>query len=263
MADYATIRLEQSGGVASVTLARPDAANAFDETMARELAEVAEQCDGDRSVRVVLITGVGTMFSAGGDLRSFAQQGEALPEHLRTVTRHAHAAFSRFARMRAPVIAAVNGAAAGIGMSLVAACDLAIAADTARFTLAYTRVGLTPDGGSTYTLPRIVGLKRALELVLSNPALTASQALEWGLVNRVVPADELAQAARAWAEELARGPAGALGTAKRLMRLGAGDGFEAQMELESQAIAEAGATADAREGIAAFLGRRAPAFPGN
>lgn len=260
MADYASIRLEQAGGIAHVTLARPDAANTVDATMARELAEVAALCDWDRSVRVVLITGAGKTFSAGGDLRSFSQQGEALPEYLRTVTRHAHAAFSSFARMRALVIAAVNGAAAGIGMSLVTACDLAIAADSARFTLAYTRVGLTPDGGSTYTLPRAVGLKRAMELVLTNPTLTASQALEWGLINRVVPAEELPQAARAWAEELARGPAAALGTAKRLMRLGAGDAFETQMELETRAIAEAGGTADAQEGIAAFLGRRAPSF---
>ena len=260
MAEYTAIHLELSGGVASVTLNRPDAANAFDETMSRELSEVAAVCDRDRSVRVVLLTGAGKTFSVGGDLKGFAQQGDALPEHLRTVTRHAHTALSQFARMRAPVIAAVNGAAAGIGMSLVAACDLAIAADSARFTLAYTRVGLTPDGGATYSLPRIVGLKRAMELALSNPTLTATQALEWGIVNRVVPAEELPGAARAWAEELAQGPADALGTAKRLMRLGAGEAIETQMELETRAIAEAGGTANAREGIAAFLERRTPSF---
>jgi 2-(1,2-epoxy-1,2-dihydrophenyl)acetyl-CoA isomerase len=260
MPDYAAVRLERFGTVASLTLHRPDALNAIDETMARELSEVAALCDADPSVRVVLLTGAGKAFSVGGDLRSFADRGEAMPAYVQAVARDVHAAISRFARMSAPVLAAVNGPAAGIGMSLVAACDLAIAAEGARFTLAYTRVGLTPDGAASYLLPRTLGLKRAMELALLNPTITAQQALDWGLVNRVVSAAELMPAARAWADELAAGPSGALASAKRLIRLSAGGDPETHMELEARAIAEAAGTPDGREGVRAFLEKRAPSF---
>lgn len=260
MPEYTTIRVGRAGGVVTVTLDRPEAGNALDMAMARELTEAAIRCEEDRSVRAVVLTSAGRAFCVGGDLKAFAQQGDALPEHLEAVARQAHVAIACFAGMRAPVVAAVNGAAAGIGMSLVAACDLAVAADSARFTLAYTRVGLVADGGATYSLPRAVGLKRALGLALLNPTLTAAQALEWGLVNRVVPAEGLAEAARSWAEELASGPADALGEAKRLMRLGAAGALEVQMDLEARAMAEAARSRDAREGIAAFLEKRPPRF---
>lgn len=261
MPDYATLQLEIRDSVAWITLNRPDAANALDHAMARDLLEVAGICDTDRSVRAVVLTGTGKVFSPGGDLKSFASQ-EDLPAHLKTVTLEAHAAISRFSRMRPVVIAAVNGTAAGFGMSMVAACDLAIAADSAKFTLAYTRVGLTPDGAASYSLPRTVGLKRAMEIALTNPVLSAQQALEWGLINRVSPAEDLARDAEQWAQEIAAGATEALAVAKRLIRQGADMDLERQMEDESRAISDISRTADAQEGIAAFLEKRPATFRG-
>ncbi|MDA0365889.1 MAG: enoyl-CoA hydratase-related protein [Chloroflexi bacterium] len=262
MADYTTLTLTRDEGVARITLNRPEALNALDEAMARELLAAATACDDDRAVRAVVIAGAGRAFSVGGDLKSFAAQGEALPTHLKDVTTYAHAAVSRLARMRAPVLASVHGAAAGFGMSLVGACDLAIAADNAKFTLAYTRIGLTPDGSSSYSLPRTIGMKRALELALTNPTLDAAQARDWGLVNWVVPADELEAEATRIARELAAGPTSAFAGAKALMRSGGSESLESQMERETRAISEIARGADAREGIDAFLAKRAASFGG-
>ncbi len=261
MPEYTTLRLEVRDQVAWITLDRPDAANALNEAMARDLLEAAGECEANPDVRAVVLTGNGKVFSPGGDLKSFSSQDD-LPAHLKTVTLVAHAALSRFARMRAPVIAAVNGTAAGFGMSMVAACDLAIAADSAKFTLAYTRVGLTPDGAASYSLPRTVGLKRAMEIALTNPTLTAQQALEWGLINRIAPADDLAAEAEAWAKEIAAGATEAFAVAKRLIRQGADMDLERQMEDESRAISDIARTADAKEGIAAFLEKRGATFTG-
>jgi 2-(1,2-epoxy-1,2-dihydrophenyl)acetyl-CoA isomerase len=210
----------------------------------------------------VVITGAGRMFCAGGDLKSFATQGEQLPYHLQEVTTYLHAAISRFTRMDPPVIAAVNGTTAGAGMSLACACDIVLAAESARFTMAYTRAGLTPDGSSTYFLSRLVGLKRALELTLTNRLLSAQEAQEWGIVTRVVADANLLTEASALAAQLAGGATKALGTAKRLFHSGWTETLETQMEHETQAIANMARTADAREGIAAFLEKRAPRFKG-
>jgi 2-(1,2-epoxy-1,2-dihydrophenyl)acetyl-CoA isomerase len=193
-------------------------------------------------------------------LKSFAAQGDHLPYHLKEVTTYLHAAMSRFARMDAPVIAAVNGTAAGAGMSLVCACDLVLAAESARFTMAYTRAGLSPDGSSTYFLPRLVGLRRALELALTNRLLSAREAQEWGIVTRVVPDANLVTETESLASQLASGATMALGTAKRLLQSGWTETLETQMEHEAQSIAAIGHTADAREGITAFLEKRVPQF---
>src|SRR5689334_404188 len=249
--DYATLRFALADGVARITLDRPDAANALNAEMARELAHAAIRCSEDRSVRAVILTGAGRMFSGGGDLKSFAAQGDALPSHLKEVAGNLHAAISRFVRMDAPVIAAVNGAAGGAGFSLCLFCDLVLAAQSAKFVLAYTRAGLSPDGGSTFFLPRIVGLRRALELALTNRPLTADEALAWGIVNRVVADAELQAEAERLAAALAAGATGAFGAAKRLLHHGFGESLETQMELEAQAIAAQARGAESREGIAA------------
>lgn len=248
--------------VAHITLNRPDAANAMSSDTARELMHAALRCDEDPAVRAVLITAAGRTFCAGGDLRSFAAEGDNLPFHLKEMTTYLHAAVSRLARMDAPVIAAVQGAAAGAGMSLVCATDIVLAAESARFTLAYTRVGLAPDGSSTYSLTRLVGLRRALELALTNRILSAKEALDWGLVTRVVPDAELQAEAEALARQLAAGPTRALGAAKRLLRDGSTETLETQMELEARAIADMARSPDAREGIGAFLEKREPKFRG-
>ena len=259
---YTALLFAVRDSIARITLNRPDAANALNVDLARDLMHAALQCDEDPTIRAVIITGTGRMFCAGGDLKSFAAQGENLAYHLKEVTTYLHAAMSRFTRMNAPIVAAINGTAAGAGMSLACACDLVLAAESARFTMAYTRAGLTPDGSSTYFLPRIVGLKRALELTLTNRLLSAQEACEWGIVTRVVPDTTLPAEAEALAAQLASSATGALGAAKRLLHSGWTETLETQMELETRAIAARAHTADGREGITAFLEKRAPKFTG-
>jgi 2-(1,2-epoxy-1,2-dihydrophenyl)acetyl-CoA isomerase len=259
---YETLQFQCKDGVAHVTLDRPDVMNAMDLQLMQELARVAISCDEDPSVRAVLLTGAGRAFSAGGDLASFAQQGDGLPGFLKKATTELHGAISRLARMDAPLITAVNGAAAGAGLSLALAGDLVVAAESARFTLAYTAAGLTPDGGSTFLLPRLIGLRRAQELVLTNRRLSAAEALDWGLVTQVVPDDQLLRTAGELAARMAAGPTLAFGSAKRLLLRSTGDALEAQMEHEARGIADAARSDDGREGIAAFLAKRAPAFRG-
>jgi 2-(1,2-epoxy-1,2-dihydrophenyl)acetyl-CoA isomerase len=258
---HQTLELRRDGAMARITLDRPPA-NALDLTMARELAEVALVCDEDPEVRVVVLTGRGKAFCAGGDLASFGAAGERVPTLLKEVTAGLHVAIARFARMRAPVIAAVNGVAAGAGFSLVTACDLAVAAASARFTMAYTRAGLVPDGSSTFFLPRLIGMRRTQELMITNRMLSAAEALEWGVLTRVVPDAELETAVDALAREVAAGPTGALAAVKRLLLLSGGDRLEAQMEAETREIADAARRPDGREGIAAFLEKRPPRFDG-
>jgi len=255
-----TILFEVQGGVARIVLNRPKASNSINLDLARELVRAAARCDADPDVRAVVITGAGNTFCVGGDLKSFAAQGDRLPHHLREVTTHLHAAISRLARTDAPVIAAVNGTAAGAGMSLACACDLVLAAETARFTMAYTKVGLTPDGSSSYFLPRLVGLRRAMELTLTNRVLSAREALDWGIVSQVIADGELEARVDALASDLASGATEALGASKRLLHGGWSETLETQLEHEGQTISSASRTADGQEGIAAFLERRAPRF---
>jgi 2-(1,2-epoxy-1,2-dihydrophenyl)acetyl-CoA isomerase len=165
-------------------------------------------------------------------------------------------------RMDPPVVAAVHGSAAGAGMSLACACDMTLAAESAKFTMAYTGIGLTPDGGATYTLPRLVGIKRTLELALTNRLLSAEEARNWGIVTRVLPEKDLIKEATALAGRLAAGPTKALGATKRLLQSGLTESFEGQMKNESHSISEMARTADASEGISAFVEKRTPTFKG-
>ncbi len=258
--EYETLRFEMAGGVAEITLNRPEVYNALNLTMARELDDVMRRCDDDPAVRAVLLTGTGKAFCAGGDLKSFAAEREHVGAHVKDVTTALHDAVSRMARMDAPVIAGVNGVAAGGGMALALACDIMVAAESARFTMAYTRAGLTPDGSSTYYLPRLVGLRRALDLTLTNRTLSAAEAEAWGIAAYVVPDAELLPKARELARTLAAGATGTLGGAKRLLHEGWTETLETQMARESYRVAEAANSAEGREGIAAFVEKRAPRF---
>jgi len=161
---YTTLLFDVKDSIAHITLNRPTAANSINEEMGKDLMHAALRCDEDPEIRAVLISGAGKMFSGGGDLKDFSAKGNQLPYYIKEVTTYFHAAMSRLTRMDAPVVAAVHGAVAGAGLSIAIACDIVVAAETTRFMVAYTRAGLTPDGSATYFLPRIVGLKRALEL---------------------------------------------------------------------------------------------------
>jgi 2-(1,2-epoxy-1,2-dihydrophenyl)acetyl-CoA isomerase len=207
------------------------------------------------------LTGAGKLFCGGGDLKSFAAQPEAeLPGHLRKLTMLLHTAIQRFARMNAPLVVAVNGNAGGAGLSLALTGDLVLAGESSRFTVAYTRIGLSPDGSSSYYLPRIVGLRRATDLMLTNRAFTAREAQDMGIVTQVVPDAELLSEAEKLAKELAQGPTLAYGGVKRLLYASLTNPLYEQMDLETEVIAGLSRTADAREGIAAFLGKRPPKF---
>jgi 2-(1,2-epoxy-1,2-dihydrophenyl)acetyl-CoA isomerase len=259
---YDTLLFALADGVATITLNRPDAANAMSPQCAAELADVALRCDDDPSVRAVVITGTGRMFCAGGDLGAFAEAGEGSKSLLKKMAGDLHMGLSRFARMSAPVIGAVNGTAAGAGFSLVMACDLAVAAESAVFTMAYTNAGLSPDGGSTFYMPRKIGDRRTRELMLTNRVLKAQEALSWGIVNDVVPDDQVRDRAMDLAGRLAAGPTLAFGALKNLLNGSFDQTLESQMELEARAIGEMSATADGQEGIRAFLEKRKPVFRG-
>lgn len=254
-----TVEVESHGSVTVVTLNRPDSSNTLNLQMAMDLLAAAMTCGRNPSVRAVVLTGAGKNFCFGGDLRAMAAKGDGAAAYLRELTTYLHEAISHFVRMDAPVIAAVNGTAAGAGVGLVTMSDLAICAQNARFSLAYSAVGLTPDASTSFLLPRTVGAKRAMELFLLNRALDAEEAVSWGLVNRAVPDAQLLAEALKLGEQLAAGPTGSLGHTKRLVATSLG-ALESHMVLESQTISARAATDEGQEGIAAFLGKRKPEF---
>ncbi|HWH33285.1 MAG TPA: enoyl-CoA hydratase-related protein [Egibacteraceae bacterium] len=258
----APLRLERDGGVAELVLDRPEAANSIDLGMARALLDAAIRLGQEPAVRVVLLRGEGARFCGGGDLKAFATTGDGLAGHLEEVTANLHAAIARLARLDAPVIAAVHGAAAGAGFSLACAADLLLAAEDTLFVPAYAKAGLSPDGSLSATLPRLVGPRRALELLLTGRPLSAREALDWGIVTAVHPDGELLDAARELAARLAEGPTRAYGAAKRLVRSGWELPLEAQMERESAELAAMARGRDGREGVAAFTERRPAVFTG-
>ncbi|MEH6404486.1 MAG: enoyl-CoA hydratase-related protein [Sneathiella sp.] len=259
---YETLDFERHGNVAVVTMNRPDNANSLNKTMGMELMEVSIECDENPDIRAVVFTGAGRFFSAGGDLSSFAAAGADTPKLLKELTVYLHAALSRFARMDAPMITAINGVAAGAGFSMACSGDLCIASDKAKFTMAYTNAGLVPDGSSTYYVARHIGLRRTQELMLTNRVLTADEALDWGLVNKVVPADQVMNEALALATKLGDGPTKTYGKVKDLLLQTFSGTLETQMELEARGIVSAAVTNDGLEGIAAFLEKRTPKFTG-
>ena len=259
MTDTPTIRVDVRGAVAHLTLTRAEAANTMNLQFGREFLAAAQSLQADTRVRAVLLSGEGRNFCFGGDLKGMVASGSDLSAYLSELTTGLHAGLAHLMRMDAPVVAAVKGSAAGAGLGLVLAADLAIAGRGAKFTPAYTGVGLTPDAGCTFLLPRAVGYKRAMELLLTNRVLDAEEALDWGLVNQIVDDDQVDEAAATLAARLASGPTGAFGGVKRLLGE-AEPGLESQLGRESRSIAGRGAAAEGREGIAAFLEKRSPRF---
>ena len=259
MSEYQTLTFEQDGPIARIVLNRPDAANGMNDVMTAELAQVARRRD-TAAIKVVVLTGAGRFFCAGGDLKAMAASPLGPGPFVKGIADDLHRAISTFARMDAVLITAVNGVAAGAGFSLAIAGDLVLAADSASFTMAYTRAGLSPDGSSSYYLPRLVGVRRTQELMLTNRTLSAAEAADWGLVTAVVPVAELAAKTEELAVQLAAAARGSSAAVKRLMLASFGSGLEEQMELEGRLIAACADSADGREGIDAFLNKRAPKF---
>ena len=259
------VLLDVKDGVGWIALNRPEAYNALNLDLAEGLLDAVIRCDEDDNVRALVIAGKGPSFCAGGDVRKMmdaaARDGHA-GVFIKTLTVSLHATIATLAHMNKPVVMAVHGAAAGAGFSLALAGDLVLAAHTARFTLAYTAIGLAPDGSSTFTLPRLIGAKRAFELIQSNRVLSADEAWELGLVNQVFPATQFVEQVREYTARLAQGPTAALGHAKRLLTLSAQSSLETQMEHERRAIAATARTTDFREGADAFFAKRPAKFNG-
>jgi len=261
----ASVVVERHEGVLEIILNRPDILNAVNrETIAALAAAVAEAVEGD--ARVVLLRGAGAHFCAGGDITMFAELIRLPPAErqiaLYRIVATLHPLLIRMRYMPKPVVAIVQGAAAGFGLSLVLAADLALAADDAVFTSGYIHLGTSPDGGMTATLPHIVGIKRAAELMLLGDRFDAQRALALGLVNRVVPAGALDAEAAALAARLAAGPPHAYGRTKALLQATIGDAFDAQLRRETESFAACAATDDFAEGVRAFLEKRRPVFTG-
>jgi len=257
------VLLHIDGGIATLSLNRPDVMNAMDGQTMIELRAASELVARDPAVRVIVLRGEGAAFCAGGDVALFHQHLDDLPQLILQLGREMHFALWALRRAPKPVLAVVHGTVAGAGFSLLCAADLAIAADDTRFTLAYTNIGTSPDGGSTHFLPRLLGYKRAMQVTLLPDMFDAATARDFGLVNWLAPAAGLAEEARRIATRLSNGPTVAYGEAKRLMNASLDRGMESQMEDELIAFGRCAVTGDMREGLTAFVEKRKPAFRGD
>ena len=259
-----TVLYEVEGGVATVTLNRPDALNALNETLAIELADVLTTASSDRDVRCIVITGAGRGFCSGADLKPIeAYYREGKPAPIGDILRE------RYNRMiepildaEKPVVAAVNGIAAGAGASLALACDFRIASDKARFFQAFIKIGLIPDSGATFFLPRLVGMAKSIELAMLGDIVDAAKAHELGLVTRVVPHDDLMKEALGFASDLAAGPTRAYGLTRRALLFGAVHDLRQTLDFEADLQQELATSPDHQEGVTAFLEKRPPDFKG-
>ncbi len=259
-----TVLLARAGPVATLTLNRPDALNVLDEAMVDALIPAAADVAADPGIRVLVVQGAGKHFMAGGDIRTFARESSRPPDErqrsFQRLVERVHVAVETLARMPQPVVARVQGAVAGFGLSLMNACDLAIASDDAYFAAGYRQIGITPDGGGTWSLPRIVGQRRALGILLLGERFGAADALAMGLVNRVVPLAELDTTVDAVARALADGPHEALSATKRLLRDSLDRTLSGQLQAEAVSFGRLSATDDFVEGVASFLEKRPPRF---
>ncbi|MCF8468557.1 MAG: enoyl-CoA hydratase [Sneathiella sp.] len=258
---------EKNGAIATVTLNRPEARNALSQDMREGLYQALADVETDDSIRCVVITGAGEHFQAGGDVKAFNEFVKMSPDERRqTFERRIHGLHPTIflmERMKKPIIASVRGGAAGFGLSLMMACDMVIASEDAFITLAYIGIGTTPDGSGTYMLPRIVGLKKAMEIAMLGDRIGAAEARDLGLINFVVPTAELAAETAKLAKRLANGPTVALGLTKQLLNASLNNRMEAQLSMEAQNFAACAASNDWVEGVTAFKEKRRPEFKGN
>lgn len=261
--DLTTMTYEVSDRVAHVRFIRPEGANAVNPSFAADLRAVMVAIEFDDEVKAVSVTADGKVFCAGGDLKLFAEAGPDVPTLASDMLVDYHGAIYKMNSIPKPFVAGVRGAAGGAGLSLMSAFDLVVSGESAKYTMAYTRAGVTPDGTSSYFVARHIGLRRMLDLTLTNRVLDAATAEQWGLVNRVVPDDDVDTATAELARQLADGPAWALGHAKRVVYHGYEASLPAAGEYEGTVIAESMGRHDGQEGIAAFARKRSPDFTGD
>jgi len=258
---YSTILYEVTDAVATITLNRPEVRNAFNEQMAEELHAALKSVERDASVRCVVLTGAGAAFCAGQDLAVMRERGEGVSfrEHL---GRTFNPIVTKIASLEKPIVAAVNGAAAGAGFGIALACDFRYASEKAKFLMAFIGIGLAPDSGTSFFLPRVAGLGRALEMAYTNEVVDAPTALSLGIANKVFPADQLMPATLEMAKKLAQGPTKGYGLTKRAMTRALGATLPEALEYEAHLQEVAGRSADHKEGVKAFLEKRSPHFIG-
>jgi 2-(1,2-epoxy-1,2-dihydrophenyl)acetyl-CoA isomerase len=260
MSNFEHIIFEKQGTIARLALNRPDAANGLDSLMASELKQAAQLCSGDPGLKAVVLSASGRFFCAGGDIKEMMSHGDEVGAAVKSLADDLHSAISTLSRMQAALVVAVNGVAAGAGFSLALIGDIVLAAESSSFTMAYTRAGLCPDGSSSYFLPRLVGLRKAQELMLTNRTLGAQEACALGMVTRVVADDDLGPQAEQVASDLANSARLSTAYVKKLLLASPGNDLEAQMELEGQLVSRCAASPDGREGIQAFVDKRQPEF---
>lgn len=260
--EFSTLLYEVGDGVATITLNRPDVRNAFNDEMSKELRDALKSAERDAAVRCLLITGSGKGFCAGQDLAAFRSRSD--DSSIRAHLQHTfNPMMSKIASLEKPVIAAVNGVAAGAGLGLALSCDFRYAAEGARFLMAFIGIGLAPDSGTAYFLPRLLGLGRALEMAYTNEIIDAPTALSLGLVNKVVPDDQLISESLEVAKRLAQAPTKGIGLTKRAMRYALNATLDETLDYEAYLQEIAGRTSDHREGVAAFVDKRKPNFSGS
>ncbi|MFN3513813.1 MAG: enoyl-CoA hydratase/isomerase family protein [Phenylobacterium sp.] len=257
------VRLTRQGSLAEIVLSNPERRNVVNLAFARQLRACASSCASDPAIRAVLMRAEGASFCVGGDLAEFHALGPARQDYLSEIATEFHAAQALLMTMRPPLVVAVQGSAAGAGLGLALVGDIVLAAESASFTVAYTAVGLSADGGSTYLLPRLVGLRRAQELMLTNRRLTSAEALDWGLITALAPDDQLRPEAEQMVLRLSAGPAAAQASIKALLAETHQHSFFEQTDLETREVVRNAGRADAAEGISAFVGKRQPRFRGD
>jgi 2-(1,2-epoxy-1,2-dihydrophenyl)acetyl-CoA isomerase len=248
------------GNILEITLNRPEAYNALNLEMIQMLGETLSTAAADRSIKGILLTGKGKAFCSGGDLKWISQQGEEAGSVLYRLAPQFHLSIVEIRRMDKPVVAAINGIAAGGGFSLALACDFRVTGTSATLQQAYTSSGLSIDGGGSFALPRLVGPARALEIMAFDKPISSAQALEWGMVTKVVPDEEVHAQALAMLEELAKTALHSFAWSKKLMMDSFGNTLETQLELERQGISDCASHAEGQEGIKAFAEKRKPVF---
>jgi 2-(1,2-epoxy-1,2-dihydrophenyl)acetyl-CoA isomerase len=253
------LNVEHRASAAWLTLNRPDSGNAIDVRLATDLGEAARDLAGNPAVRAIVITGAGKLFCAGGDIRAFGE-GDGSSDAINAITSRLHPAIEALLALPKPIVTLVNGPAAGAGLGLALLGDIVLASRAAHFTSAYTAIGLTPDGATSWLLPRLIGLRRAQEMVMTNRRISADEAEKIGLVTRVVEAEQLTVAGTELVDKLVGGAIGSIGAARRLLLDSFSQSLHDHLEEEANLIAARSVTPEGAEGIASFIARRTPKF---